>query len=112
MSNEAVEQAITATGRESVANLAGELVIVLVPRGDEPLQRRRLGARLHMQFLIDRVQVGAHGAQADAELIRDFLVEKSLRQMIQHLVKSNPTPAYVQRVAAAFTAIIRSSVAT
>src|SRR5689334_8945493 len=40
----------------------------------------RLGPRLHVQFLIYRVQVRANGAQADTELVRNLLVKIPLRE--------------------------------
>src|SRR2546422_991097 len=45
-----------------------------------------LGARLDVQFFVDAALVRAHGAEADAELVGDFLVERALREQREDFV--------------------------
>jgi hypothetical protein len=42
-------------------------------------------AGLHMQFLVNQMQMPAHDVQSDAQLIADLLVEKTLRLQRQNL---------------------------
>lgn len=44
----------------------------------------RLGARAHLELFVDAPDVGVHGFVADAEFLGDFLVEKALRQQVEH----------------------------
>src|SRR5262245_15746750 len=43
-----------------------------------------LGSCPHLQLLVNPADVGVNRFVADAELLSDFLVEKSLAQTIQH----------------------------
>src|SRR6185312_447166 len=54
---------------------------------ESPLQKlqNRLRARLHVELLVNRVQVRPHRAQRDAEVLADFLVKISLGEERQNL---------------------------
>lgn len=49
-----------------------------------------LGARLDMQLFINRVQMRPHGAQADTELIGDFLVKIAFGPQRQNFKRALP----------------------
>ena len=44
----------------------------------------RLRARMDVQFFVNAADVSAHRVEADAELVANFLDEKSLREIVQH----------------------------